>query len=115
MTVEEMIKLVHKSIDDKKGTDIAVINIGKITSMADYFIIASGTSERQVKAIADHVEDELAKLGIEPKGKEGTFASRWVLLDYGDFMVHVFKDDEREYYNLERLWKDAPYVDVEEL
>lgn len=114
-SIEEMVKKIYDSIDDKKGEQIAVLNIGKISSMADYFVIASASSERQVKAIADNVEDELSKHEINPKGKEGHNTSRWILLDYGDIMVHIFHNEEREFYNLERLWKDAPYVDIDNL
>lgn len=114
-SVEEIVKKACEAIDDKKGEQIAVLNIGKISSMADYFIIASASSERQVKAIADNVEDELGKNEINVKGKEGHNTSRWILLDYGDIMVHIFHNEEREFYNLERLWKDAPYVDIDNL
>ena len=78
---------------------------------------AGGTasSQRQVKAIADNVEDELTKLGIEARGKEGYDSQVWVLLDYGDVMVHIFNEENRDFYNLEKLWKDAPYVDVDNL
>lgn len=114
-SVEEIVKKAYEAIDDKKGEDIVVLNIGKITSMADYFIIASASSERQVKAIADNVEDELGKEGLNVKGKEGHSTARWILLDYGDFMVHVFHNEERDFYNLERLWKDASHVDVDNL
>jgi len=114
-SVEEMVKKACEAIDDKKGERIAVLNIGKISSMADYFIIASASSERQVKAIADNVEDKLMEDEISVKGKEGQNTARWILLDYGDIMVHIFHDEEREFYNLERLWKDAPYVDIDNL
>ena len=115
ITVEQMVKKAYEAIDDKKGEDIAVLNIGKITSMAEYFLITSASSERQVKAIADNVEDELEKLGIAVKGKEGHSTSRWILLDYGDIMVHVFHNEERDFYNLEKLWKDAQPVDIDNL
>lgn len=115
ITVEEMVKVAYKAVDDKKGEDISVLNIGKITSMAEYFIITSASSERQVKAIANNVEDELEKLGIPVKGKEGHATSRWILLDYGDIMVHVFHNEERDFYSLDKLWKDASHVDVDNL
>lgn len=115
ITVEQMLKIAYDAIDDKKGEQIAVLNIGKISSLCDYFVIASASSQRQVKAIADNVEDEFTKLGIEARGKEGMSEQRWILLDYGDIMVHVFYNEDREFYNLERLWKDAPYVDIDNL
>ncbi|SHG88621.1 ribosome silencing factor [Tepidibacter thalassicus] len=114
-SIEEIVKKVYDAIDDKKGEDIAVLNVGKISSMADYFIITSASSERQVQAIAHNVEDELKKVGLNVKGKEGHNASRWILLDYGDIMIHIFHNEEREFYNLERVWKDAPYVDIDNL
>lgn len=115
MTVEQMTKVIYDAIDDKLGQDISIINIGAVSSLCDYFVVATAASTRQVKAIADNVEDELTKLGIEPRGKEGYDSQVWVLLDYGDVMVHVFNEENRGYYNLEKLWQDAPHVDVDTL
>ena len=115
MTVEQITKVIYDAIDDKLGQDISIINIGKVSSLCDYFVIATASSQRQVKAIADNVEDELTKYDIEPRGKEGYDSQVWVLLDYGDVMVHIFNEENREFYNLEKLWKDAPYVDVDNL
>jgi len=114
-SVEQMVKVAYDAIGDKLGEDTVVLNVGKISSVADYFIIASASSERQVKAIAHNVEDELKKNDICVISKEGHNSSRWVLLDYGDIVVHVFHDEERDVYNLEKLWKDAPNVDVDNL
>ena len=113
MTVENITKVIYDAIDDKLGKDIAILNI--VSSLCDYFVIATASSQRQVKAIADNVEDELTKLGIEARGKEGYDSQVWVLLDYGDVMVHIFNEENRDFYNLEKLWKDAPYVDVDNL
>lgn len=115
MTVEQMTKIVYDAIDDKLGQDISIINIGKVSSLCDYFVIATASSSRQVKAIADNVQDALTEHGIEPKSKEGYDTQTWILLDYGDIMVHVFNEETRGFYNLEKLWKDAPYVDVDTL
>lgn len=115
MTVEQITKVIYDAIDDKIGQDISIINVGAVSSLCEYFVIATASSQRQVKAIADNVEDELTKLGIEPRGKEGYGSQNWVLLDYGDVMVHVFDEENRGFYNLEKLWKDAPYVDVDTL
>ena len=115
MTVEQMTKIAYDAIEDKLGQDTVIINIGKVSSLCDYFIITTASSQRQVKAIADNVEDELSKLGLEPRGKEGQGTQTWVLLDYGDIMVHVFNDENRGFYNLEKLWKDAPYIDIDTL
>ncbi|KXZ40126.1 ribosome-associated protein [Alkalithermobacter thermoalcaliphilus JW-YL-7 = DSM 7308] len=113
--VEQLVKKVYEAIDDKKGEDIAVLELKNITSIADYFIIASATSERQVKAIADNVEEKLQEEGVFVKRKDGQNSCRWILLDYGDFMVHIFHSEERAFYDLERLWKDAPYKDIQSL
>ena len=115
MTVEQMTKIVYDAIDDKLGQDISIINIGKVSSLCDYFVIATASSSRQVKAIADNVQDALTEYEIEPRSKEGYDTQTWILLDYGDIMVHVFNEETRGFYNLEKLWKDAPYVDVDTL
>lgn len=115
ITIENMTKMICDSIEDKLGKDIAVLNIGKVSSICDYFIIASGTSSRQVKSISDSVEDAMKKIGVEARGKEGRDTQSWILLDYGDIMVHIFDEENRGFYNLEKLWKDAPQVEMEEL
>ena len=114
-SVENMVKAMYDAIDDKLGQDTAILNIGKVSSLCDYFVITSASSSRQVKAIADSVEDAMTELGLEPRGKEGREMQNWILLDYGDVMVHVFDEENRAFYNLEKLWKDAPYVDPESL
>ncbi|WP_373598781.1 ribosome silencing factor [Paraclostridium bifermentans] len=114
-TVEQMVKVIYDAMDDKLGKDISIINVGAVSSLCDYFVIATAGSTRQVKAIADNIEDELTKLGIESRGKEGYETQEWILLDFGDIMVHVFNEENRAYYNLEKMWKDAPYVDVDTL
>ena len=113
MTVEQMTKIVYDAIDDKLGQDISIINIGKVSSLCDYFVIATAGSTRQVKAIADNVQDALTEHGIEPRSKEGYESQTWILLDYGDVMVHVFDEENRGFYNLEKLWRDVPRLDVE--
>jgi ribosome-associated protein len=115
MTVEQITKTIYDAIDDKLGKDIAIINIGKVSSLCDYFVIASAPSQRQIKAIADSVEEKMTELNIEPRGKEGYSSQAWIILDYGDVMVHIFNEENRGFYNLEKLWKDAPYVDVDTL
>lgn len=115
LTVEQMVKQIYDAIDDKLGKDTIILNIGKLTSLTDYFVITTASSSRQVKAISDSVEDRMTKYGIEPRGKEGIDSQEWVLLDYGDIMVHVFNEENRDFYNLEKLWKDAPVIDVESL
>lgn len=87
-----------------------VLDVGKLTSVADYLVLCSGGSDRQVRAIADHVDGSLARQRIHPLSIEGTATSQWVLMDYGDVVVHVFRTDIRAHYALERLWSDAKHV-----
>jgi ribosome-associated protein len=105
---EEFVEKIKGWIEDKNGFDIEIINITEMSTIANYFVIASGSSERQVKAIADNIEYETKKLEIFPKGIEGQREGRWILLDYYDVIVHIFHADERGFYNLEKLWKDSP-------
>ena len=96
---------------DTKAEDVRVRHLEPVTSFADYFVIASGSNERQVKAIADAVEERVReRLGVKPLHVEGLPAAQWVLLDYGDFLVHALLDERRSHYGLERLWRDAPEV-----
>lgn len=93
---------------DKKALDLKVLYLGAISDFTDYFVIASGASERQVQAIADGVEERLREIGLRPLSSEGQSRGQWVLLDYGAFLVHVFTEERRAFYGLERLWSDAP-------
>jgi ribosome-associated protein len=95
---------------DKKGSDIVLLRTAEVTTMADYFVICSGRSERQVQALSQAIVAELRDDGIRPLGIEGQGAARWVLIDYGSVIVHVFAPEEREYYGLERLWSNAAQV-----
>lgn len=110
--INNIIKCMVEAADDKKAFDIKVLNISELTSIGDYFIILSGNSQRQVMSISDEIEDKMSKMGYEPKNKEGYRAAKWVLLDYGDVIVHIFHKEDREFYNLERLWIDASEIDV---
>ena len=93
----------------KKGEDIVILDVGDILAITDFFVIASGRNDRQVKTIVEEVEKQLKERhGVAPLRIEGAQESRWVLMDFGDFWVHVFRDDVREFYDLERLWSDAP-------
>ncbi|MDO4289378.1 MAG: ribosome silencing factor [Eubacterium sp.] len=107
MNSKEFAEAVKGWIEAKNGTDIDVIDISEVSSLGDYFVIASGSSERQVKAIADNIEYEADKLGIAVKNIEGAREARWILMDYYDVIIHIFHAQEREFYNLERLWKDG--------
>ena len=108
MEIREMAKIAYDALDDKKGVDITVLDISEISTMADYFIIASAGNNILVKAIADNIEDKLAEAGIFVTHKEGYAEGRWILLDYGNCVAHIFIEEEREFYNLEQLWADAP-------
>ena len=106
-------ELAHRIVNvasDKKASDIVLLRTAEITSMADYFVIASGRSETQVQALSKAIVDELRDEGIKPIGVEGRSSARWVLLDYGSVIVHLFAPEEREYYGLERLWSEATQV-----
>jgi ribosome-associated protein len=105
---EEFAQKIKGWIEDKNGIDIEVINVTEMTSIANYFVIASGSSERQVKAIADNIEYEAKELEIFPKNIEGQREGRWILLDYYDVIIHIFHAEEREFYSLEKLWKTSP-------
>ena len=96
--------------DDKKASDIVVLDVAKLTSFADYFVICSAPSERQVGAIVHNIEDVMREHGVRPLGVEGMETCSWVLLDFGDVIVHCFTDAAREYYDLEGFWIDAPKV-----
>lgn len=110
-----MAKLAYKALDDKKGEDIKVIDISEISVLADYFIIANGNNDSQVRALVENVEEELAKAGFEVKQREGYGLGNWVLLDFGEIIVHVFDKENRLFYDLERIWRDGKAVNAEEL
>jgi ribosome-associated protein len=106
-------ELAHRIVEiasDKKGNDIVMLRTAELTTMADFFVICSGRSDRQVAALSDAIVEELRKEGTRPLGMEGRQSARWVLLDYGSVIVHVFAPEEREYYGLERLWGKAVQV-----
>jgi ribosome-associated protein len=105
---------ISELIFNKKGYDVKILDLKEVASFTDYFIICSADSDTQVKAIADEVDKSLRDQGMKSWHKEGYRALNWVLLDYVDVVVHIFKKDVREYYNLEKLWGDAPVVEVED-
>lgn len=111
---KEMAQLACQAIDEKKGQDIKVIDIHNVSVIADYFVIASGSNQNQVHAIVDNVEEKLGRAGFEAKQIEGTKNSSWILMDYGDMIVHVFDEENRLFYDLERIWRDGTVLDMEE-
>ena len=113
-SIESRVRLAVAAALDKKATDLDVLAVGGLTSIADYFILSSAGNERQAQAIADSVLTRLKdEMGVKPLLVEGTTPGRWVLLDFGDFIVHIFTEDVRRFYGLERLWGDAPNVTAE--
>ncbi len=107
-------KRVYELATDKKARDIVILELKDLTILTDYFIICSGDSTTQVRAIVEHIEENLGKLGLQPLSIEGLSYSHWVLMDYGDIIVHVFEEETRHYYELEKLWLDAPRIEREE-
>ena len=99
---------------ERKATDLVLFEVGKMTSVADYFLIASGKSSRQVQAIAEHLEKRMKEEGFIPLGTEGKREGHWILLDYNDIIVHLFYQPVREFYDLEGLWVEAPRVEIAE-
>ncbi|HSL88796.1 MAG TPA: ribosome silencing factor [Ignavibacteriaceae bacterium] len=114
MNSKDFADFICEMIFSKKGYDVKIIDLRKLATFADYFIICSADSDTQVKAIADEVDKKLRDLGIKCWHKEGFMALKWVILDYVDVVVHIFKKDSREFYNLEKLWGDAEIIEVED-
>ena len=112
---KEMARIAYHALDEKKGEDIKVIDIAGVSVLADYFIIANGTNESQVRALVDNVEEELHKAGYSVKQREGYGSGKWVLLDFGDIIVHVFDKENRLFYDLERIWRDGKSIDIQSL
>ena len=110
-----MVKIAYDALDDKLAEDIKIIDIRSISVLADYFIIADGNNKNQVQAMVDNVQEELFKVGYEMKQMEGYREGNWILLDFGDIIVHIFDKENRLFYDLERIWKDGKEVSIEEL
>lgn len=115
LTAKQVAYEVTKALDMKKGMDIKLLRINEVSSLADYFLICTGTSNTHVKTLCDHAEYTLEQLGETMLGREGHRGNTWELLDYGSVVVHVFTEEAREFYNLERLWADAETVDISDI
>ena len=116
MNSREMVKLACEAMEEKKAQDIKIIDIEKVSTLADYFIIASGSNRNQVQAMADNVNEILGRAGVEPKQVEGYQNANWILLDYRDVVIHIFDEENRLFYDLERIWRDGKtIVDLSEL
>ena len=112
---KEMALIAAKALDAKKGKDIRVLEIDKITTLADYFVICTGSSNTQINALCDEVEKQLTAEGEEPLHREGYRGGTWVLLDYGCIAVHVFNAEARQFYSLEHLWADGKEIDLKDI
>ena len=112
---KELAIAVTKALDEKKGMDIRLLKIDKVSSLADYFLICTGTSNTHVKTLCDYAEYTLENLGETMIGREGHRGNSWELLDFGTIVVHVFTDEARKFYDLERLWADAENVDLRDI
>ena len=110
----EMTRLAIKALEDKKGNDIRVIDIQDGSIIADYFIIASGSNRNQVQTMADNVEEVLGRAGYEPRQLEGYGTATWILMDYNDIIIHIFSEEDRLFYDLERIWRDGKSIDISE-
>ena len=115
LSAREVALEVTKALDEKKGIDIKVLRIEKISSIADYFVICTGTVNTHVKTLCDYAEYTMEQLGESMLGREGHRGNSWELLDYGSVVVHVFTDEARKFYDLERLWADAEVVDLSDI
>ncbi|UDM32596.1 ribosome silencing factor [Lentilactobacillus laojiaonis] len=114
MDTKEIAQIAVRAADSKRAEDIVVMDMEQISLMADYFVIVDANSNRQVKSIAEEIVDQVEESGIDVKSISGKESAKWILIDLGDVIIHVFQKDEREYYNLEKLWSDAPLVNITE-
>ena len=112
MTSKELTKLAVAALEDRKAEDVTVIDISEISPIADYFIIANGTNQNQLQAMRDAADEALYKAGVKVQQIEGNQSSTWILMDYGDIIIHIFSKEDRLFYDLERTWRDGKVVDV---
>ncbi len=115
MEILEITKLAVSALEDKKAEDIKIIDISEVSVMADIFLIAGGSNRSQIQALCDNVEEKLGQAGIPVRQIEGYDTANWVLMDFGDIIVHIFDKENRLLYDLERLWRDGKQIDVKEL
>lgn len=113
--IEQLVKIAYDAFEDKKGLDIKILKISNISTIADYFVIVTGANPAQITSLQDNAEEQLAKNGFRPTKIEGIRNSSWVLMDYSDVILHVFSMEDREFYNLDHIWKDAEIITRESL
>lgn len=114
MNSKEMVKIAINALEEKKAENIRIIDISKVSVLADYFIIAEGKNRNQIQALTDSVEKDLGKVGANPKQIEGYESATWILMDYADIIVHIFDNENRLFYDLERIWRDGVCVDAKD-
>lgn len=115
MQTIDLVKKIVEALEDKKAEDITVLDIGEVSSIADYFIIANGNNANQLTAMEDAVDEVMYTNGVHQKQVEGTGNSTWILMDYQDIIVHLFSKEDRQFYDLDRIWRDGKVVDVHSL
>lgn len=108
-------RIAAKCMDDKKAEDIVVLDIRDLTAMADYFVICSVNSAPQMRAVYEEIDEKMSEKGLEPNGREGFDGAYWILMDYGDVIIHIFNKESREFYSIENLWADAQRMSFDEL
>lgn len=112
---KKMARIAVQALEDKKAEDLTILDISGVSVIADYFIIASGNNRNQVQAMADNAEEALGRAGYEPKQIEGYQSASWILMDYKDIILHIFSEEDRSFYDLERIWRDGKQISKEEL
>lgn len=112
---KEMVKVMVAALQDKKAEDIRIIDISNVSVIADYFVIANGNNPNQIQAMVDNVEEQMYKSGFDDPKVEGYNSASWILLDYQDVILHVFSEEDRAFYNIERIWRDGKEIDVNSL
>lgn len=110
-----LVRIAYDAMEEKKGSDITILDISKVSVIADYFMIVSGDNERQVQALSDAVDEALQKAGYERRSIEGYSTSSWILMDYNDVIIHIFNRQDRIFYDLERIWRDGVRISAEDL
>ena len=112
---KEMVKVMVAALQDKKAEDIRIIDISNVSVIADYFVIANGNNPNQIQAMVDNVEEQMYKSGFDDPKVDGYNSASWILLDYHDVILHVFSEEDRAFYNIERIWRDGKEIDVNSL